>query len=106
MILMFGRPVPELCLITNEVVDWIFENHKHLIMEWNDNILNLPAMQTYATAIHNRGGGTALDNCIGFVDGTVRPICRLKKNVNNGHKRVHALKFRSLVIPNGLIASL
>jgi hypothetical protein len=107
MIPMFGRPVPELCMITNVVVDWIFENHKHLIMEWNDNILDPPAMQTYATAIHNKGA--ALDNCIGFVDGTVRPICRPKKNqriVYNGHKRVHALKFQSMVIPNGLIANL
>ena len=42
-------------------------------------------------------------------DGTVRPICRPKDNqreVYNGHKRVHALKFQSVVTPNGLIANL
>ena len=43
------------------------------------------------------------------MDGAVRPISRPEENqrvVYNGHKRVHALKFQSLVIPNGLIANL
>lgn len=49
--------------------------------------------------------GSPLPNCFGFVDGTVRPISRPDENqrlVYNGHKRVHALKFQSLVVPNGL----
>ena len=53
--------------------------------------------------------GAALDNCFGFVDGTVRPICRLGENqrmVYNGHKRVHALKFQAVAVPNGLIGQL
>lgn len=107
MIPMFGRPVPELCMISNEVVDWVYENHGNRIIEWNHAILNPPAMQEYATAIHNKGA--ALNNCFGFVDGTVRPICRPEKNqrtVYNGHKRVHAIKFQSVVTPNGLIANL
>ena len=43
------------------------------------------------------------------MDGTVRPICRPSQNqriVYNGHKRAHALKFQSVVTPNGLIANL
>ena len=39
----------------------------------------------------------------------MRPICRPGRNqrvVYNGHKRVHALKFQSVVAPNGLIANL
>ena len=39
----------------------------------------------------------------------MRPICRPKRNqrvVYNGHKRVHALKYQSVVAPNGLIAHL
>lgn len=54
--------------------------------------------------------GAPLGNCFGFVDGTVRPISRLDENqriVYNGHKRVlHALKFQSVAVPNGLIANL
>ena len=51
----------------------------------------------------NRSGG------FGFVDGTVRPICRTGENqrlVYNGHKRVHALKFQAVALPNGLIGHL
>ena len=61
----------------------------------------------YARAIHNKGA--PLINCFGFVDGTVCPISRPKddqRTVYNGHKRVHALKFQSIVTPNGLIANL
>ena len=46
---------------------------------------------------------------MGFVDGTVRPICRPNRNqweVYNGHKRVHSLKFQSVVAPNAIIANL
>ena len=53
--------------------------------------------------------GAALNNCCGFIDGTVRPISRPGKHqslVYNGHKKVHAIKFQSIVAPNGLIANL
>jgi len=33
MISRFGRPVPELCMITNEVMDNIFNNHGHRISQ-------------------------------------------------------------------------
>ena len=48
-------------------------------------------------------------NCWGFVDGTVRSICKPSQHqgeVYNGHKKVHALKFQSVVTPNGLVANL
>ena len=64
-------------------------------------------MNQYADAISNKGA--ALDNCFGFIDGTVRPISRADANqriVCNGHKRVHALKFQSVALPNGLIGHL
>ena len=50
-----------------------------------------------------------LQNCFGFVDVTVRPIARPDNNqriVYNGHKRVHAVKFQSLALPNGIIGHL
>ena len=52
--------------------------------------------------------GAASDNWWGLVDGTVRPISRPKQHqraVYNGHKRVHALKFQSVVALNVLIAN-
>ena len=53
--------------------------------------------------------GAPLDNCWGFVDGTVRAISRPgihQRALYNSHKKYHALKFQSVVAPNGLIANL
>ena len=66
-----------------------------------------PLLQTYADAVSAQGA--SLNNCFGFIDGTVRPICRpaeLQEVVYNGHKRVHALKFQSLTVPSGVIGNL
>ena len=107
LIARFGRPVPEICMMTNKVLNFIFENHGHRIAQWNNTILNPECLEQYAEAIYAKGA--ALNNCFGFVDGTVRPICRPNENqrqVYNGHKRVHALKFQSVAIPNGLVANL
>ena len=96
MIQCFGRPVSELCMITNTMLDWIFDNHSHRILNWNANILNPHFPEVYSNAIQRTGA--SLPNCFGFVDGTVRPISRLGKNqrmVYNGHKRLHSLKFQS-----------
>ena len=60
---------------------------------------------SHADDIHQ--AGARLPNSWGFVDGTVRPICRpgeFQKIIYNGHHRVHALK--SIECPNGLIADL
>ena len=83
----FGRPVPEISMISDQVVDFIFEHHSHRITDWNHTVLNAHSLQIYADAVSNRGA--ALDNCFGFVDGTVKPICRPDFNqrlVYNGHK--------------------
>lgn len=104
MIYRFARPVPELCMLHNVVIDWIFENHSHQLTSWNQRFLTLACLEQYVQAI--RHTCTPLPNCFGFV---VRPISRPAENqrlVYNGHKRVHALKFQSLVIPNGIIANL
>ena len=49
--------------------DYIYENHCPLITQWNRNILNLRALQSYADSISRKGA--LLNNCFGFVDGTV-----------------------------------
>ena len=53
--------------------------------------------------------GAPLDSCWDFVDGTARAISRPgihKRVLYNGHKKHHALKFPSVVAPNGLLANL
>lgn len=107
LIPQFGRPAPELSMISNCVIDEIFNQHAHRIKQWNHAILNPYQLEIYADAIHTKGA--ALNNCFGFVDGTVRAISRPIENqeiVYNGHKRIHALKFQSVTLPNGLIANM
>ncbi|CAH3159199.1 unnamed protein product [Porites lobata] len=107
MIHRFASPVPEICMITNTVMDFIFDHHAHRLTQWNPSIMNAQALQSYADAVSARGA--PLQNCFGFVDGTVRPIARPGEHqrlVYNGHKRVHSLKFQLLALPNGLIANM
>jgi len=107
MIPIFGRSVQELSMISNQVTDWIYNTHGHKVTQWNHGILNPPLIATYADAVHSKGA--ALDNYPGFIDGTVRPISRPMSNqrvVYTGHKRVHALKFQTITLPNGLTANM
>ena len=93
MIHRFARPVPEISMITNTVMDHIFLSHGDRISQWNCDVLSPPMLQEYADVIH--GKGAPLNNCFGFIDGTVRPISRPGQHqriVYNGHKRVHSLK--------------
>ena len=103
----FGRLVSVLNLITNHTLDYIYENHSHLITQWNRNILKPRDLQSYADSITRKGA--PLNNCFVFVDGTVRPISRqghAQRVVYNGHKKVHSLNFQSLALPNRLIGNI
>ena len=94
-------------MISNQVTKYIYELHGHRVLQWNLELLQPNNLQHFANAIAQKGA--ALHNCFGFVDGTVRPICRPGKNqrfVYNRHKRVHSLKFQSVTLSNGIIANL
>ena len=103
----FGRPISQVCMVTNRLVDHILDRFGHLLINLDQLWLSRHHLQLFADAIYNKGA--ALDTCWGFVDGTVRPMCRPKENqraVYNGHKRVHAIKFQSAAAPNGLLGNL
>ena len=74
MIQRFGRSVPELCMISNLVTDLIYDNHGHRVIQCNPYILSPENLQIYTEAVHEKGA--PLENCFGFIDGTVRPICQ------------------------------
>jgi len=104
--LRFAKPVPILCMVANKLFDHIYNYHGYRVTEWNQDILAPVKLQTYVDAITAKG--SPLENCFGFVDGTIRPISSPGANqrlVYNGHKRVHALKFQSVALPNGLIGN-
>ncbi|CAB4033906.1 Hypothetical predicted protein [Paramuricea clavata] len=103
----FGRPVPQLCMISNAVMSFLYTQWNHLLSTFDQPWLTSDNIEEFCHAVFQKSG--ALENCFGFVDGTVRPICKPGKNqrvLYNGHKKVHAIKFQSLAVPNGLVANL
>ena len=69
--------------------------------------LSAYCLETFTNAKFQKSG--ALQNCLGFVDGTVRPVSCPSCNQRvlcNGHKNAHALKFQSVAVPAGLVANL
>ena len=103
----FGRPVPEICMIANYVMETVYSLHHHHLTAWNHTLMSPPLLQRYADAIQRKG--SALPNCFDFIDRIVTPICRPQENqgiVYNGHKRVHGLKYQSVALPCGMIANM
>lgn len=50
-----------------------------------------------------------MNNIWAFIDGTVRPICRPsvgQRAYYSGYKKVHCVKYQSLLCPDGIIVSL
>ena len=78
MLPRFARPVPQLCMISNEVMDFIYQAHNHRLRSFNQPWLSPASLQNYADLIH--ANGAPLQNCWGFIDGTVRPVSRPGRN--------------------------
>ena len=51
----FARPVPELCMIYNVVLDWIYITNGHSLTSWNRLFLTLAWLQQYARALYQLG---------------------------------------------------
>ena len=108
MVIRFARPVLELCIITNHVMDLIYNQWSFLLSDFEGrNSLSPQNLTKYAAAIYAKGA--PFRNCWGFIDGTIRPISRPSNNqraLYNGHKRVHAIQCQSVATPDGLVSLL
>ena len=108
MVHLFARAVPVLCMITNQVLDYIYQAHSHRTLQWNHQQLSQANRERFAKVVRRKGA--PISNCFAFVEGTVRPICRPgtvnQRLLYNGHKRVHGIKFQSVVTPDGMIANM
>ena len=104
MIHRFAKPVPVLSMINNHMMDYIYDTHGHKVLNWNHEILSPVNLQTYVNAITAEGG--PLDNCFGFIDGTVRPISRPGKHQRMAISGYTPPKFQSIALPNGIIGNL
>ena len=88
MISQFRRPLPELCLVSNPVMNFVYDRWEHLLKTMNQQWIAPFNLQLFADTIH--ASVSLLDNCCGFTDGTVGPICGPRKNqriLYNGHKK-------------------
>ena len=70
----FGRPVSQLCMVANLVVDHLNDRLGYLLIDLDQPWLSRQCLKMFANASHNKGA--ALDSCWGFIDRTVRLICR------------------------------
>lgn len=76
----FGRPVPEISMMTNAVLDWINIEDGHHLTDFNQPFLSCASLRTYANAIHQEGA--VLNNFWGFIYGTVRCLLPTPKSTN------------------------
>ena len=51
MILRFGRPVHEICMALNPVMNFIYVTDGHRITQWNPAVLNPGFLEQYAAAL-------------------------------------------------------
>ena len=69
---IFGRPVPQLSILTN--TDYLYDRWNYLFNTMNQPWLSPDSLESFATAIYRKGA--PMSNCWGFIDGTVRPVSR------------------------------
>ena len=96
----FARSESVVSRIVSHMINFIFNRYSQLLRTLQHPSTNLNEMAELV------GNVSPLKNCIGFIDGTVRAICRPvydQETTYNGHKRKHAVKFQSA--PNGIIVA-
>jgi hypothetical protein len=101
--LLFGRSKGEISKFVTLGINHIFWTWRHLLV-LSDRYLSLNKLRELSAVIANKG--VPLTDCIGFIDGTLKSICRPSKNDNrmyNGHKKTYGVKFQGVVAPDGII---
>ena len=93
----FGSSKAALSLIFNKMLVWNWELWGRLVIKpFQQPYFTQALLDDYSTAI---GANTSIDVHVwGFIDGTVRPICRPSHDQRifyNGQKRTHASKFQA-----------
>ena len=58
--------------MSNAILNQIFDDHFHLLRDFQRIWLSLPNLELFSEKLHAKG--VALGNCWAFVGGTVRPV--------------------------------
>ena len=106
MEMLFGKHGGQLSEKFWEGIEGFLEVRQNLVLSDVDSTFFSERAELYACAIKNKC--EALDNCTGFIDGTVIAVARssrgeVQKVAYNGHKRKHALKYQAITSPDGLV---
>ncbi|SPO23268.1 uncharacterized protein UTRI_01946 [Ustilago trichophora] len=85
--------------------DWIYKRWGHLldVQSSRHQLASPRRLAYYAAAVERKFG---LPWIWGAIDGTVQPIARpmvQEELVYNGHKRLHALKYQFIALPDGMV---
>jgi nuclease HARBI1 len=102
--MMYQRPASAISEVVNGLAFWIDERWGMLLGFDTEGILAPEKLQSYAHAIHE--AGAPIDSVWGFIDCTIRAMCRpfrYQRQAYNGYKKVHALKYQAVKLPNGLL---
>ena len=57
----FGRDIPQLSMISNLIMNFIYENHKHCLENLGQDLISPLNLQLYAGSINAKGA--PLHNC-------------------------------------------
>ena len=102
---VFGGTKQRLGRIVNEVACFLYRRFQAKMCTLDRDRMNDDYLRTLCSVHYDKN--QVMENIWGFIDGTVRPCCRpvrFQKTVYNGHKKVHAIKFQSVVAWDGMIA--
>ncbi|XP_037044424.1 uncharacterized protein LOC119080269 [Bradysia coprophila] len=100
----FPRGRSALSGIFNFMVDFISKGKGRLLKSFDHTFLSQDKIEELCSSI--AAMGSPYKRCFGFIDGTVRAVCRPiddQREFYNGHKRVHSIKYQSIMLPNGII---
>ncbi|KAF7292641.1 hypothetical protein MIND_01162000 [Mycena indigotica] len=101
--MQFGWERSRFSRITRTTASLIWNRWKHLL-RFDPHRLTPEKLTYFATVMQQRGA--PLDCVSAVIDGTLRKIARPITNqrlVFNGWKRIHCLKYHSLITPDGIV---
>lgn len=93
-------------VVRNQLCAFLHVQWKHLL-EQHTSRFGVEKLREYSQQLFR--AGCPLSNCIGFIDGTLRPTARPKMEQRlfySGHKRVHGVKFQSILTADGIVSHL
>lgn len=103
---IFGRSQCMISRIFNHTLRILYQRWRPRLL-WDSARLNREKLEEFHSAIRRQGAPCR--TTFGFIDGTVRAVCRPIENqemIYNGHKRIHAMKYQSVATPDGIIVHL